>query len=140
VNSVVFWVISALVLVTLYITSSDSIRPEILDDIGTSLVVVVMLLISPLTWPHYFVVLLLPVILLLTRNESGHRTITIEENRGVLLTLLMLVVPCFSEAVSGESIRFWCNKSVFIQLITLSQTLGLLMIWGLLAKKHIEYH
>jgi hypothetical protein len=105
-----------------------------LDDYRTALVIVSMLLVSPLTWLHYCVVLLFPLTLLLSTGDNDN-SITIKGKAGVLFSIILLVIPTFVEEISGQRVQFWAQQPAAIQLITLSPTIGLYMIWLLFAKK-----
>jgi hypothetical protein len=125
----------AIVLSTMIISSFNSAKEvKELDDYRTALVIVSMLLVSPLTWLHYCVVLLFPLTLLLSTGDNDN-SITIKGKAGVLFSIILLVIPTFVEEISGQRVQFWAQQPAAIQLITLSPTIGLYMIWLLFAKK-----
>jgi uncharacterized membrane protein len=125
----------AIALATIVVSSLPSAKEvKELDDYRTALVIVGMLLVSPLTWPHYFLVLLFPLLLLLCTGEDDN-SITIKGKGAVLFSIILLGVPTFVEEISGQSFHFWAQQPAAIQLITLSQTIGLCMLWSLLAER-----
>lgn len=130
---------AALIMVTMVI--SCQVPPQQIkgfDDYRTALVIVAMLLVSPLTWPHYFLVLLLPLTLLLSSSEND--SITIQGKTWVLISIMLLLLPMLIEQMSGQGAQFWVHTPVVIQLITISQTIGLFMLWIQFAKRIMLVH
>jgi len=128
---------AAVVLATMTISSLNPPKEiKELDNYRTALVIVAMLLVSPLTWPTYYVVLLFPLTLLLsTANNDG--SIKVDDKSGVLFSTILLLIPMFVMELSGQRFQFWTDKSAAIQLITISETIGLFMLWTLFAKRII---
>jgi uncharacterized membrane protein len=126
---------AAVALATMIISSFTSTKEvKELDDYRTAFVIVSMLLVSPLAWPFYFVVLLFPLTLLLSTADRDN-SITIKGKTGTLVSIILLVIPAFVEEISGQSERFWVQQPAAFQLITLSQSIGLFMLWAQFAKK-----
>lgn len=59
------------------------------EDVGFSLAVTVMLLVAPITWPHYFLLLMLPWIVVWKRMASS----AVARGAFLMLTLLLWVSP-----------------------------------------------
>ena len=128
---------AAVVLATMIISSFNPTKKiNELVDYRTALVIVTMLLVSPLTWPTYYVVLLFPLTLLFT-TANNDSSINIKDQSGVLFSIILLLIPIVVMELSGRRFQFWSDKSAAIQLITLSETIGLFMLWTLLAKRII---
>ena len=116
----------------------SSIRPteetKWFNDYRTALVIVTMLLVSPITWEHYYVVLLLPLALLLSTADKEN-TITLKYNNWILFSVLLLFIPLAVYALTGPDPNLWKEQPVTIQLLALTPTIGLFILWTLLTRK-----
>lgn len=127
----------AIVLATMIIIKHKSSKTvKDIDDYHMALVIVTILLVSPLTWPHYYLVLLFPLTLLLNASDNVN-SILIQSKIGVLVSICLLILPTCVEVLSGQNVDFWTQQPTVIQLITLSQTIALFMLWSLIANKVI---
>lgn len=112
-------------------SSADS-TPRI-GDYRYALVIVAMLLLSPLTWHHYYEVLIY-VLSLLFLDEWTNR-LSLANKFLVLSSLLLLLLPISIQELSRQGLQFWVDKSAAVQAITISETIALCMFWGLLRGK-----
>jgi len=94
-------------------------RREQVDEVW-SLWLVVLLLVSPVTWPQYFILLALPLFLVWRRaraNWPASRGVV----RGLLLTAILMCLPPVTNDLPG-----WVNL-----LSTIGQAVGLWLCFGL---------
>ena len=103
------------------------------DDKTFSLALVAMLLISPLTWAHLFVVLILPFGLLLRdrlRGEAGSRLVM-----GAVVVLVLLSLPDIeiARALAAHYAPF--ATPWYAALVMAAPTAGMFLLWRLIVAR-----
>lgn len=96
--------------------------PKTDADRVTALAITTMLLVSPITWGHYLLPLILPLMLL---HEEG-----IDRHKILFIILLLLSVAVPEHYLGGPD--YWRGKSAIVQLLTTLPVFALIMIWSTL--------
>jgi hypothetical protein len=99
---------------------TDTPDPDSAEDLDLALVILVMLLVSPITWYHYYMWLLLPIVvlfdhLLLSRKLIVRHIVWLVVGYGLVVVEGIVVIRPFAEQALQESwwLRIMLSQSFF---------------------------